>query len=51
MSDKKQGSNKNIANDGYSPSKRGYQPAGGKVTNGHKPEKSELKPVNPPKKK
>jgi len=31
--------------------KRGYQPSGGNVTGGHTPEKSQKKPVNPPKKK
>jgi hypothetical protein len=49
---KKEGSGgkKNI-NEGYVPNKRGYQPNEGSVTGGHKPEKSELKPINPPKKK
>ncbi len=36
---------------GFVPSKRGYKPSGGAPTGGHKPEKSEGKPVNPPKKK
>lgn len=31
--------------------KEGYQPSGGNVTGGHVPEKSQRKPVNPPKKK
>lgn len=38
-------------NYGYVPSKRGYQPSKDNVTGGHKPEKSEIKPSNPPKKK
>ena len=37
--------------EGYVPVQRGYRPAGDDVTGGHKPEKSERKPVNPPKKK
>ena len=51
MSEKgKDGGKKNV-NEGYVPQKKGYQPNGGNVTGGHKPEKSELKPANPPKKK
>ncbi|MDW7774672.1 MAG: hypothetical protein SCH71_17455 [Desulfobulbaceae bacterium] len=40
-------------NEGFVPCKKGYKPSGGNgnVTSGHKPEKSEAKPVNPPKKK
>lgn len=51
MSDKNQGGDKKNINEGYVPLKKGYQPTGDNVTGGHKPEKSELKPVNPPKKK
>ncbi|ELE8118398.1 hypothetical protein RB980_000989 [Vibrio fluvialis] len=51
MSDKKQSGDKKNINEGYVPSRKGYQPIGDNVTGGHKPEKSELKPVNPPKKK
>lgn len=36
---------------GYSPTEKGYRPTGGNVSNGHKPEKSQLTPTNPPKKK
>lgn len=46
------GGNKINEGFGHTPSKRGYKPgSGGSVTGGHKPEKSEAKPVNPPKKK
>ena len=47
MSDKA----KKSINDGYVPSKKGYQPVKSAATGGHKPEKSVLKPSNPPKKK
>ena len=50
MSDKGKSGDKKGINEGYTPIKKGYQPSRG-VTGGHKPEKSELKPVNPPKKK
>lgn len=50
MSDKDKNIGKRDCYDGYVPVKEGYQP-GGNVTGGHKPEKSELKPINPPKKK
>lgn len=36
---------------GYVPIKKGYQPQKEPATNGHKPEKSELAPQNPPNKK
>lgn len=51
MSGKNQNDGKKHVNEGCVPSKKGYQPGGGNVTSGHKPEKSELKPTNPPKKK
>lgn len=51
MSNKNQDGEKKISNEGYVPLKKGYKPTGDSVTGGHKPEKSELKPVNPPKKK
>lgn len=51
MSDKNQSSGKTISKKGYTPSNNGYQPSGGNVTGGFKPEKSELKPTNPPQKK
>ena len=35
--------------EGYAPFKKGYQP--GHATDGHKPEKTEVTPTNPPKKK
>lgn len=44
------GGTKNI-NEGYVPLQKGYKPSGGGVSGGHKPEKSEAKPSNPPKKK
>lgn len=45
-------SKKTNKNDNTGYEKRGYKPgSGGSVTGGHKPEKSERKPVNPPKKK
>lgn len=51
MSEKDKSGGKKRIDEGYAPQKKGYQPDGGSVTSGHKPEKSELKPVNPPKKK
>jgi len=52
MSNNDQSSGSRNINDGYVPvKKRGYKPNGGSATGGHKPEKSERKPVNPPKKK
>lgn len=45
------GSNGNREDYGYVPAKRGYKPGTSPATGGHKPEKSELKPVNPPKSK
>ena len=51
MSDKNNNEGKQKTNEGYVPLKKGYKPAGGGVSGGHKPEKSEAKPVNPPKKK
>jgi hypothetical protein len=38
-------------NRGYVPIEKGYQPGKTDAQNGHKPEKAEFKPVNPPKKK
>ena len=46
-----QSGEKELIIEGYVPSKKGYQPIGDNVTGGHKPDKLELKPVNPPKKK
>ena len=40
-----------IYQDGYSPDKKGWQPQKEPPTSGHKPEKSELAPTNPPKKR
>lgn len=51
MSNKSQNNDSQITQDGYVPLKKGYQPSEGSVTGGHKPEKAELKPKNPPKKK
>ena len=51
MSDKNQGGSKKNIKEGYTPLKKGYKPGSGGVTGGHKPERSELKPTNPPKKK
>lgn len=51
MSKNNSSSGNNNVNEGFTPEKRGYKPSGGIVTGGHKPEKSEAKPVNPPKKK
>lgn len=51
MSEKKQGEDKRIIEKGYVPANEGYKPPRDRVTDGHKPKKSELKPVNPPKKK
>jgi hypothetical protein len=51
MSEKNQSGDKKSINEGYVPEKRGYRPSGDNVTGGHKPEKTELKPINPPKKK
>lgn len=48
MSQKNNTQNKS---DNKNSEKRGYQPSGGNVTGGHNPEKSQRKPVNPPKKK
>ncbi len=41
----------NKGSSGVTLEKKGYQPNKGGVTGGHKPEKSELAPKNPPKKK
>lgn len=39
-------------NEGFNPNKRGYKPPGSNlVIGGRTPEKSQQKPVNPPKKK
>lgn len=51
MSDSKKGTFKAIVKDGYAPEKKGWQPAKEPVNNGHKPEKAELAPTNPPKRK
>ena len=51
MSDKEKNGGKKQIDEGYAPLKKGYKPSGGGATGGHKPEKSELKPHNPPKKK
>lgn len=42
---------KGVGNEGWTPAKKGYKPGRGSVTGGHKPEKSELQPTNPPKKR
>jgi hypothetical protein len=51
MRKKNNNSGDNKVNEGFVPCKKGYKPSSGEVTGGHKPEKSEAKPVNPPKKK
>lgn len=53
MTKEKDGSKKRQIDEGYTPSKKDYKPkpGSGGVTGGYKPEKSELKPTNPPKKK
>lgn len=51
MSDKNLSGVKKKCNDDPASAIRGYQPTGGQVTGGYKPKTSELKPVNPPKKK
>lgn len=51
MANGNDGEKKGNLREGYIPFKKGYQPAGDGVTGGHKPEKSELKPKNPPKKR
>ena len=51
MSNKNQGGGKKNVSEGYVPLEKGHKPSGGIVTGGHKPEKSKIKPVNPPKKK
>ena len=51
MSKKNDNSGITLRKGGFVPGKRGYKPTSGAPTVGHKPEKSEAKPVNPPKKK
>jgi hypothetical protein len=51
MSEENGSGGKKQFNDGYVPLKKGYKPDSGMVGAGHKPEKSEAKPTNPPKKK
>lgn len=45
------GGQRGVGNEGWAPLQKGYKPAKGNVTGGHKPEKSELQPTNPPKKR
>ena len=51
MSKKSNNSGGNKVDEVFVPCKEGYKPGSGSVTGGHKPEKSQAKPVNPPKKK
>lgn len=51
MNKSRNGGGREQINDGYVPRKRGYKPATGGASNGHKPATSETKPVSPPKKR
>ncbi|MBU1233294.1 MAG: hypothetical protein KKD01_01270 [Proteobacteria bacterium] len=51
MSKKNNNSDNRKEKEGFSHGQGCYKPSGREVTGGHKPEKSEAKPVNPPKKK
>lgn len=51
MSKNNDNGRKSPIEEGYVPLKKGYKPTKGAVTGGHKPEKSVLKPTNPPKQK
>ena len=51
MNKKNKNEDKTNLREGYAPSKKGYNHDKSDPIGGHKPEKSEAKPINPPKEK